>query len=310
LKSILRPGQKVQLATNVDSGELEYAILRDPYVAQGIKYTESIVLLNAATSDKLLARQLQTDSAVISLDANAKAPALGGRYGFYLNENGYLIGAQALSQTNTLIVSRYLDGRIFGTDEKGTALNMSIPQATAYYYNGAKITYDQWKASLQKDSTVILGWNLDQSGYDYLIAYDPVYNAPQVADDKTATKDQIGTVQLNQVTIVRDGKIVTKSDIIKNDTIYRVTDIFGKNEYVLVVTTKVGGVFKGYYPTTLAPQTVSVEVYNSDTKKFEVKSYEISKDSFITAGAPLFESGNYVNVLLGYNGKVVDVVTP
>lgn len=141
-----------------------------------------------------------------------------------------------------------------------------------------------------------------------------VYSDPEVARNyNAATSYKVGDIDLTGIQIVKNtinttanpqiskiGEAIDRTQIKNNDVIYKVSNDSGESGYILVVDNKVSGTITGI-PNKFAPQSIEI---NS-------KSYSFSRYVDITKfTSSTFNIGDVVTLLLGYDGKVVDVVSP
>ncbi|HEX2946157.1 MAG TPA: S-layer homology domain-containing protein [Clostridia bacterium] len=98
---------------------------------------------------------------------------------------------------------------------------------------------------------------------------------------------------------VTNGEAIKPSDIQDFNVLYQVSDKSGKNKYILVIDNKVTGTLTGILPDKNAPQKIEV-----DGRAYELdKSFDTSKLS----GTNSFSLDDGITLLLGYDGKVVDM---
>ena len=140
-----------------------------------------------------------------------------------------------------------------------------------------------------------------------------VYSKPEVYYKARMVKSKLGSIDLGgSLSIVRNsvdnstspatvtnGEAIKASEIKDFNVVYQVSDKSGKNKYVLVIDNKVTGTITGILPNKYAPQQIEVDgmTYNLD------KGFSTSK---LTA-ASSFSLDDSVTLLLGYDGKVVDM---
>jgi hypothetical protein len=102
----------------------------------------------------------------------------------------------------------------------------------------------------------------------------------------------------NPVTVT-NGEAIKASDIQDFNVVYQVSDKTGKNKYVLVIDNKVTGTLEGILPNKNTPQQILVDGTTYDLDKY----FNITKLN----GANSFSIDDGVTLLLGYDGKVVDI---
>lgn len=159
------------------------------------------------------------------------------------------------------------------------------------------------------DKTYISSIGLDTDD-NYL-----VYSKPEVVTDYMLGHFKIGTVNLmgNQTFIkntvdntvspatTKIGESISWTQIKSNDVVYQVSDKRNGNKYILVVDDKITGEITSILPSTYNPKTLQI-----DGKSYEISSsMDISK---LNGSTGSYNTGDTVTALLGYDGKVVDVI--
>jgi len=264
-------------------------------------YTECIILGDATTTDKITERQIITDKGIYYLHDTNKKMEIGSRYKAIIDGDSII---KVYNKTNTiekLTVKSAIENRIEYTGSLGTGA-MVLPEKTVYYYNGAKISsYDSIKNLLQPNTSIILAYNADKSGFEYGIIYDPVYSEPVTVKNFDPSTRKIGNIEIEDMTlIIRNGETVSVYQIEENDVAYLVTDIWGGSKLVHVVDKVVEGQITAILPSSLAPKYIQI-----DGKNYEIgKHFDIGKLSRIDG----FKVDDYIEALMGYDGKIADLI--
>jgi len=137
---------------------------------------------------------------------------------------------------------------------------------------------------------------ISSDSYQYALISNPVYSEPEVVNNfNPQLSTKIGDIDVGtSAKIVKDGQQVDITKIEDNDVIYEVKDLSGTKRYILDVDNKIQGEI-----TALTGKTIQIGG----------KDYSLSSNSVfnkITNSTTGFKVGDSVNVLLGYDGKVVD----
>ncbi|MEZ0537139.1 S-layer homology domain-containing protein [Caldicellulosiruptoraceae bacterium PP1] len=305
LQSILTPNQDIYFGYN--KNEYDYILIKDKYSSTLGKYTECVILDNDKTTDKILENQVVTDKGIYNVAKNVGKLDIGIKYGVYIKDDTITSIYKPLNVINPVTIS-YIHGNTIsiavGNNE---SKEINLPKKTTYYYDGAKINYSDVIPKLQKNSTIIFGYNKTNSDYEYAVIYDPIYSKPQMADTASCITFKAGDIDFSDAsTIIRNGNYIDKTAVAGNDVVYEVKDIFGNNRFILVVQNSIVAYIKDYKPNRIAPTSIVVQVYNSVTRKFEDTTYEISKDFDVSMlKSSEYNVGNYVYLYFGYDGKVV-----
>ncbi len=140
-----------------------------------------------------------------------------------------------------------------------------------------------------------------------------VYSKPEVYTKANVVKSKLGSIDLSgSLSIVRNsadhstnpvtvtnGEALKAGDIKDYNVVYQVSDKSGKNKYVLVIDNKLSGAITGILPNKYTPKQVQVDGTTYDLDKY----FDTAKLS----GANSFNINDTVTLLLGYDGKAVDI---
>lgn len=140
-----------------------------------------------------------------------------------------------------------------------------------------------------------------------------VFSRPEVYQKTVLVNSKLGSVDFSgNPSIVRNsadnstspvtvinGEAIDLSEIKDFNIVYQVSDKSGKNKYILVIDNKITGTLTGILPNKYAPQQIEVDgrVYSLD------RYFNTGKLS----GAGSFSLSDGVTLLLGCDGKVVDM---
>jgi hypothetical protein len=264
-------------------------------------YSEYIILGNDKTCDKLAKNQILTDKGIYYLGNNIGQLELGNKYRMIIDGDTVVLVYDSTASLQK-VTAQSMGEEVLTYKSEGKTNNMVLPDKTTYYYNGSKIGYEKAKEVLTLDSGVIFAYNRYKTGYDYAVIMDPVYSEPEVALDLDAHTKKLGDIEISTGTpIIRDGELIDYNEIRKKDVVYKVTDVWQGNEYILATYNKVIGEIEAILPNKLAPTSL----------KIKDKTYEIGKDMDIDKlnnSDDSFKTGDEVIVLLGYDDKVVDIL--
>lgn len=258
-------------------------------------YTEGIILATSSTLDKLAGNQVLTDKGTFYVAGDGIKLDLGSKYKLVVkNEvilNAYNVTAKVLNISVDSAVGTKITYR-----EEGKTKTMTLPEKTAYYYNGVKQNYDALNTVLQTRTSIVFAYNSEKTGFEYAVIVDPVYSEPNIIVGGVDNTDLPWGLP-----VVCDGKVIGMYQIEDRDIVYKVSDIWGGNKYLQVLKNRVTGEISGFLPGKMAPKTVQIDG----------ASYEIGKNMNInklnnTAGS--FKIGDRVTALLGNKGEIVDVL--
>ncbi len=263
------------------------------------RYTQYIILDTSKTSSSVAEGEILTDKGTFYSGDSSVELELGSKYTLDIKKDTIYGVYGKMTDTLKLSIDSVNGTTITYKDANGSS-SMVLPSAPTYYYKGIQQKYTDVPKLLEKCSSVVFSKNNAGTGYEYAVIYDPEYSKPEVVGKSNLTNYGIGKIIFaSDVEITRNGAIISKSEIEKDDVLYTVSDIWGGNKYILDVNDSVEGELTAILPNKVSPKTVAVDNV----------SYELGEDMDLTKinsqGVIKVEDG--VTVLLGYDGKVVDM---
>jgi hypothetical protein len=260
-------------------------------------YTDIVVYDNVSTYSSLASNALLTDKGVLYLsDSNLKLQ-VGNEYRINLEDGNITNVYGKVKETVSVTIDSVIDKAIY-YKEGLVQKSMNIPSGPDYYYHGGKVDYNSVAAVLKPNTTVILAYNDDKTGFEYAVIIDSVYSIPEVASGFDANANSLGDMSFDLNTpIIKNGQSISKYEIEELDVVYSVTDISGNNRAIVVYNDRAEGNIEALLPNGMAP--TSIQIDNG--------SYYFSKDMNLSKLSSL-KVGEKVSALLGHDGKVVDVV--
>ncbi len=265
-------------------------------------YTPCIVLGDSRTSDKLLDNQVLTDKGIFYIPDGLKNLELGNRYEFSIKDDRIINAYNKLETLVKITVESAADTKIMYKDETGKENTMVLPDKTVYYYNGEKQPYENLKDLLQANTSIAFADNGNKDGYDYAVIFDQVYSKPEIGYELDLPLQKIGDIDFKGgLTVIRDGEQSSITEIEDKDIVYKVSDIWGGNSYLLVSGKKIEGKFKALLPSKVSPKQIQIDntVYDFS------KDMDLSKIKSSSSG---FAVDDDVVALAGHDGKIVDVI--
>lgn len=256
-------------------------------------YQWGVVLDNSIIHPNEEDRRVITDKGFFFLKAGLKIPEAGKKYLFRLKGNE--IQYQSLvdltfSQISVLSIN---NGNI--TTHSGERI--TAPASISYYYGGKETSYNEVSTKIQTNSSLVIGYDGNEEVYGAL--FDPKYSEPKVISASLAGAAL--EIQYGSYTIEKEGKYIEASQIEANDVVYEVTDLWGKNGYVLVYDQTVSGKITAILPNKVSPTTLEMDgkSYSLDTS--------FPKEKLTATGAN--QVGETARIILGSEGTVVDILS-
>ncbi len=255
-------------------------------------YQTVIILENSVLNPDSDERRLLTDKGIFYLKKGISLPEAGKKYLLRLNNKEIQYASQSALKYEELSVRSISGGKI--TTNEGE--KVSVPAGIPIYYQGSETDYDKVSASIQANSSIIISYDENDAVYGAL--FDPQFSKPEVM---TASKVGVPLeIKYNDVLIEKEGKYVSASQIEVNDVLYEITDIWGKNAYVIVYTHIVSGKITAILPNKVSP--VSIEM---DGKSYTLDE-SFPKEKLNASGVN--QVGETAKIILGSDGTVVDII--
>jgi hypothetical protein len=248
---------------------------------------ENFVIAPASSSNRIV-----TDKGIYYTGNDMEMPELGKIYIAVINDGIISRIAPMVMEYNNISVESVSSGII----NKNGGGNTILPTGVTYYYKNDAISPDKAVSYLQNSSSVVLA---KYSGdIIYGAVFDPVYSLPEIIT-QGATGSMLELKYGNKI-IEREGKIISASQIEINDVVYEVTDILKEYGYVLVYGNNISGDITAIIPNKISPESIKIDgtVYELD-ENFPVQKINSSG---------IIETGETVMLLLGNNGKAIDII--
>lgn len=263
-------------------------------------FTDCVVLGNSSTDPNLDENQILTDQGVYSMGNTSVKLEIGNKYRMLLDNDSVSNVFYSLKNTKRIVVNS-VKGTAITYQDNNKSLSMTLSNKLVYYYKGVKQTYDNIKNVIQGESTIVYANKDDNTGYEYAVILDPVYSSPVIVNLKNVNDKNIGAIDIAPgEKITKDGEYIDVSSIDDQDVAYEVTDISNTSKYIAIYDQKVEGKLTNILPNRLYPTSIQIDN----------KNYDISKDmdiSKITNDSSSYKVSSTVQILLGYDGKVVDI---
>jgi len=258
-------------------------------------YTDCIIQDNSDSYDNLAADEVLTDKGVLSLGDNKSLLQVGATYRLKI-EDGEITKVYGKVREPKTVTVNTIVGNIVSYNESGIEKSMTLPSSITYYYHGVKKDYASLSTFLIANMSIVFDYNTKVAS-SYAVITDAVYSKPQLALNFDPMSDKLGDITFDANTkIMKNGKVITKGDIKDRDVVYSVTDLNGGDKYILVVENYVEGNI-----TALLSDANSSNGIEIDTVKYSYSDdMDISKLSS-------FSKGDLVSIIIGHDGKVVDI---
>lgn len=305
LKTEVKKASQVQLGTSSTVAASEIF-----GISNGL-LQECIILDDSFTKTSLKQGQVQTNNGLLTVKSSKIALKPGLKYILRIQDTTVTGIYETIDRSENISVSNLAAslGTIAVTGLRANVkVDINLTSDMDYYYAGKKIDVDAAKTALKPYSALVI--NTDNYNKSYVVIYDPVYSKAHIVDYGDTYNLKAGDLILSNINIVRNGDLINPQDLAVNDVIYQISDIWNQQKYITVYSNKVTGWLKNYSPTRYSPESISIEAYNSSTRKNEITAYSLSKDFDLSKlEGNNFKVGQYVNLILGVDGKIVGITT-
>ena len=253
-------------------------------------YKSAVILKNNVLNANDDPRKLVTSQGTYYLKEGPKIPEAGKRYILRLEGTEIEYAAMDGLEYKEISVRSISSGTITANNGDQVTIAAGIP----FFYNGEKTDYSTVSASISANSSVVVAYDGTDAVYGAL--FDPLYTEPRIV-----TADMALGVQFAGKLIEKGGKYVTAAEIEVNDVIYEVTDIWGKNGYILVYDDAVSGRITAILPNKVSPLSIEIDgtAYKLDASFPRGKLNDSGRN----------QVGETAKLILGSEGTVVDIIS-
>ena len=301
----VQAGSRVTLARDITDGTLVHLHFSRPATVRAGSYTDLLVLETSRTDETLPANAIITDKGRYTLAAGVHQPEPGELVGAVIN--GTVI-ATIEGQVNRTVSTTVL--RAVGTQvvqvRNGKSEAVSLPLNTTWYHDGATVPASEVPSLISRCSSIVYGMHPDGNTVSYAVLYDPLFSAPQIADQQEVYDMTLGDIDLENVLINRGGEVIAVFEILNNDVGYEITDVWGKNRYVELYQGQHIGVIEAYTPNRFAPESLRLAIFNGDTGRYATQTFSFSPEfpaESLSDGK--YDIGDNVILLTGRDGGIV-----
>lgn len=260
-------------------------------------YGDYIIMDDSITDTKLSSNAVLTDKGILYLQDSSAKLEVGNKYRLNVDNSNITKIYGKIRETVSVTIDSVIENTIYYKDGL-VQKSMSIPSEPAYYSHGTKQAYSGLTSVLKPNTKIVFTYNEDKTGFEYAVIIDPVYSKPEVAVNFDTNNNSLGSIDFDASTpFMKNGQSISKYEIEDLDVVYSVTDINGSNRTIVVYNDRAEGKIKAMLPNGISPTTIQIED----------KSYSFSKDMDLSKLSS-FKVGDKVSALLGYDGKVVDIV--
>jgi len=256
-------------------------------------YKSAIVLENSIINKNADERQIVTDKGYFYLKEGVNIPEAGKQYYFNVKDNDIQYASLTDYQYKEYSVSSFISGTLATNSGEKVKLPAGIP----YYYKGNVINYSDLSPLLEKNSSVIIAYDGDK--FVYGAVFDPLKSDPEVI---TASMAGIPLeIKYQGQLIDKGGKYIKASQIEINDVVYRITDIWNNNPYIIVYDNMISGKITAILPNKISPVAIEIDnqLYTLDDS--------FPKEKLNRAEAT--QVGETAKLIIGADGTAVDIVT-
>ena len=268
------------------------------------KYEKVRILGNSRSITTLEKNQVATEKGVYYVLDGLKELLVGVKYEVIIdgdtivkvgNEERNQIGVTVRNIDDNKIT--YNEGRI-----------MSLSKNTIYYYNGEILPFKDIGQTLKYNSSIIFIYNENETGYEYAIIIDPVYSKPEfVVGFDAYQKLNVGDISFSRdIPVIIDSETTDVYDIENETVMYKVSNYWGENEYLLILNTKISGTIEEFIPSRLNVNSIKINV-NGQSKVYGFSEY--FDINILTNNRELnqYKKGAVINVYLDKDEKIFNI---
>lgn len=266
-----------------------------------ITITNELLVIATRNEDSGLASdEIKTDAGTYTLANSNLTIEPMSRVKLVLNKNKEIINYTDSKTSERVVttVEGVVDGEAYFANGTST-ISLGVSDNTSVYNGGSVSTYGSFKNSIDEGAAVSIIFD-DSGAVRYLVFGNADYTeAVAVRNDIYTALSSVGVskAQVDSANVIRNGYSASLEDVELYDVAYYLED----NSTIYLYSDKVSGVYNEAFPNK--SNVTSVEI-SGTTLELETQSaaYKLGEKS----GS--YKIGSRITVLLGMNGKIVDVV--
>ncbi len=283
--------------TRRDVMTIVYNLLNTPAKNQN---TDFLADFNRSIADDVIlissdSSKITTSAGTYNAGASFNYSDIGKRGSIVLRNNDTIVSFIPDEDGNTkeYIVNSVLANGVV-TYNHGSFDKLELNSGTVFYDDGSKTSFSQISQKLSMGDVLSVSYK-DSGEIDFVI-YEKGTTVGPITIKGSNLQSAFG-VDINTVTVMRDGVKVSASDVKANDIAYYSKDL----DMILVYSKKVTGIYESASPNKEAPLSVTVSGTTYTLEGVNAVSKLSSSGSF--------NYGDTVTLLLGKNGDVADVLS-
>ncbi len=270
-------------------------------LVQLMNYTvsdECIVLATSVENKNLLADEVSTSIGTYKKQNDSIDGYVTQKVRLVLDKNNKVVNALPVGQAGKNITIQSVIGNEMAYTENGVAGSVKLDDSSVIYYQGAKKTFGDMKASIEVGMPMAIYYS-GSGVYDYAVIKDFELLGPVVVTSGfTGSETYLGEypIEKSGLRVIRDGFEATLADIKAYDVAYynRASNI------ISVYCDKVSGVYEKAIPNKASITSLSLSGVT-----YALETQTAAKQLGEYPGA--YAINAYVTLLLGRDGKVVSV---
>ncbi len=256
-------------------------------------YKKAIVIENSIINTSADDRQVITDKGIFFLKEGITIPEAGKQYYLKVKDNDIQYAALSDYQYKEYSLSSFKSGTVTTNDGE----KVKLPAGISYYYEDQIIGYDALNQVVKLNSSIVIAYDGEKPVYGAIfdaLKYDPVV----ITASMTGIPLEI---KYKGLLIDKGGKYITGTQIEVNDVVYKVTDIWNGNPYIIVYDSTVSGKITAILPSKISPDSIEIDdityMLDDNFNRYKIKNSE------------KIQVGETVKLVFGADGKVVDIIS-
>ncbi|NLY43282.1 MAG: S-layer homology domain-containing protein [Clostridiaceae bacterium] len=269
---------------------------------------ECIITATYGTDDSVTLGRVKTDIGEFTTSIGNMDDYIGRKVKVIINKNNEIINVSLKPQSVKQVMVKSITGNdisVLGTlNGAASASVFTLPDSLTVYYKGEKGTFMSNKANISLGSMIVLSGAFEGS-YDYAVLLDPRLEGPvTVTSDVKESDNNIGSIDISKkgnIQVIRNGENASLTDIKAYDVVYLLKNAPDKINRLFVYDNKITGIYEEALPSKAFVNKIKVSGV-----ELELETHKAVSKLDESPGA--YRIKDSITVLLGINGKVVDVV--
>lgn len=247
---------------------------------------------------------IKTDSGDLFSTSLNGIDYLGKKVSIIVKDNN-ILSIQNVDLDSKIMFVEDISGNYISYFDKNGTGDIEIAPKTLFYYNDQKYNFEDIRENIWSGSIISLTY-VDGKIVNGVLTGPILSGAQVVKSDVKLSDKEIGTIDISDIEnirVIKNGKSSQLTDIKMFDVIYSAQNPFNNSRLIMVYDNKIFGTYDEALPS------------KSSVSKIILSGKELTIDNSLASdklnnSLGSFDINEYITVLTGIDGKIVDVISP